>query len=450
MKNDKLLLTGSPAKKLLLFTLPILGAGLLQAMYGTVDLLVVGRFSDSAAVSAVSTGSMTMQTISGIITGLTTGCTILLGQRIGAGDEKAATRTIASSFFLFILLGIAATVAIQLCAGSIAGIMNAPSEAFGATVSYIKICGGGIFFIMLFNAFGGLFRGLGNSKTPLLLMFVACFVNIAGDLILTGIFDMGSDGTALATVAAQAVSVIVALIIVRFKGFGFKMSKKDFKPAKNETGHILLYGLPIAAQEALTGVSFMVILAILNGFGLVASAGVGVAEKICALMFLVPGSFLAAISAFTAQNVGAGRRDRAVKAVKTGMLTSLAAGLVMFAFSFFHGDILSSFFTSDAEVIAASADYLRSYSIDCVIVSINFCLMGYFNGNGKTAFVAAQGIASTFLVRIPVSYLVSRTAGVTLFEVGFATPLATVFAIAVDLIYLAVINKTEHKTKGAA
>ncbi len=429
-------------KKLLQFVLPIFGANLLQAMYGTVDLLVVGWFADASAVSAVSTGSMTMQTITGIIIGLTMGCTVLLGHNIGRRDQRGAAHTVASAAAMFIAIGLGLTVMVALCAHPLSVLMNAPQEALGQTEAYVRICGLGILCIVLFNALSGIFRGIGDSKTPLALMGIACVANIAGDLLLCGLFGMGASGAAFATVAAQGISVVCSFFIIRKRGFGIPVEKTDLRPARAEMLGILKFGLPIAAQEALTGVSFMIILAILNGFGLVASAGVGVAEKISALMFLVPGAFMSAVSAFCAQNVGAGDYGRARMAMLYGMGISFCFGVFMFISGFFFGGRLAGFFTSDRAVIGAAADYLRSYSIDCMLVSFNFCMMGYFNGCGKTGFVAAQGIASTFLVRIPVSYFVSRIAGVTLFAVGFATPAATLFAIVVDLIYLRLLERS--------
>lgn len=432
---------GSVFKKLLYFAMPIFMANLLQAMYGTVDLMIVGRFASSAEVSAVSTGSMTMQTITGIITGLTMGCTVLLGHNIGRKDEIASSRTIGSAFCLFVAVGIVLSVLMVCIANPIAKVMNAPIEALSQTAEYVWICGGGIICIVLFNAISSMFRGIGDSKTPLVLMSVACAGNVLGDLLLVGVFKMESKGAAIATISAQGLSVICAYFMIRKKGFGFTVDKENLKPAKFETRHILQYGLPIAAQETLTGVSFMVILAILNGFGLVASAGVGVAEKICALMFIVPGAIMSAISAFSAQNIGAGKPKRAKKAMYFGMVFSFGVGILMFAVSFFQGEWLASFFTTDKAVMSACANYLKSYSIDCVIVGFNFSMMGYLNGKGKTAFVATQEILSTFLVRIPVSYFMSKIEGVSLFQVGFATPLATVFAIVITVCYIVHIEK---------
>ena len=442
--TDHSLTQGAVWKRLLRFALPIMGANLLQAMYGTVDLMVVGLFSDAAHVSAVSTGSMTMQTITGIITGLTMGSTVLLGQAIGRKDGKAASRTVASSLVLFIVLGLVLSGLIVAAAAPIAAVMNAPEEAVEGTVGYIRICGAGVIAIVLFNAISGMFRGTGDSRTPLILMAIACGANIAGDLLLVGAFKMGSNGAAIATIAAQAASVGAAAFLVKKHGLGFEARKEDMRPGREETLRILRYGLPIAAQEALTGVSFMVILAILNGFGLIASAGVGVAEKLCGLMFIIPGAMMSAVSAFSAQNIGAGQEERARQGMFVSMLVSFGMGLVMFLGSFFYGAELAGLFTSDTDVCLAAADYLRSYAIDCVIVGFNFSMMGYLNGMGRTGFVALQGILSTFLVRIPVSWLMSRMENVTLFQVGFVTPLATVFAIIITVIYICRVKKREE------
>lgn len=427
---------GNVWKRLLRFAFPIMAANLLQAMYGTVDLLMVGLFSDASQVSAVSTGSMTLQTIHGIITGLTMGCTVHLGYCIGMQDHHGATRTVASALALFLVLSAVLTAGITTCSGFLTEIMNAPADATDGTADYIRICGMGIVCIVLFNAFSGMLRGVGDSVTPFILMAVACGMNILGDLVLVGALSMGSAGAAIATVAAQGISVAAAAFLICKRGTGFQVFREELHPCRKEIRYILRYGIPIAAQEALTGVSFMIILAILNTFGLTASAGVGVAEKLCGLMFIVPGAMMSAVSAFTAQNIGAGHSDRARQAMFASMIVSFAIGCVMFVLSFFWGDKLSGLFTSDRDVCLASADYLRSYAVDCLIIGFNFSMMGYLNGYGKTGFVAVQGILSTFLVRIPVSYLMSRTEGTSLFRVGFATPLATLFAIVITIVYI--------------
>jgi Na+-driven multidrug efflux pump len=276
-------------------------------------------------------------------------------------------------------------------------------------------------------------------------MIIACVANIIGDYVLVGMLGMKSAGAALATVGTQGLSVIFAAFIIYKRGFCFDAKKEDLRLTKKETMQILKFGVPIAAQDALTGVSFMAILAILNGFGVVASAGIGIAKKLCALMFIVPSSMNAAIPAFSAQNIGAGKKQRARFSMYYGILVSEIVGCIMFLTTFFHGDVLTLFFTNNPEVIAAAADYLRSYSVDCILVGISFCMMGYLNGCGKTFFVSLQGILSTFLVRIPACYLLSKVPNASLFLVGSASPLATLFAIILLVGYLVHMYKSEQK-----
>lgn len=440
---EKDLTKGNVFKTLMLFTLPILLANLLQALYGTVDMIIVGAFSTSECVSAVSTGTVTMQTIMAIVTGMAVGSTVLIGQSVGKKDLAKATKAYSSSILLFIILGLLMSLIVPFLANPIALIMNAPVEAFDQTVDYVFVCGIGMIFVVLFNAISAIFRGVGDSKTPLILMLIATVVNIILDLVFVGALELNAFGAALATILAQAVSVISSFIILKKKGLGFAMEKEHNKPHKKEILEVLKYGTPVAAQEALTGVSFMIILSILNSFGLIASAGVGIAEKLCGLIFIVPGALMSSISAFSAQNIAAKEDKRAIEGMKLGMITSVLFGLVVFAITFFGGFYLSRLFSNDADVCLASASYLKSYSIDCVIVGINFAMMGYLSGKGKTLFVSIQGILSTFLVRIPVCYFVSKIPNISLFWVGFATPAATIFAIIITTIYMLIIRKQD-------
>lgn len=434
---------GSIFKTLIGFAVPIFLAMLLQALYGMADLLIVGRFGDATGVSAVSTGSQIMHTITCIVMGLTMGTTVLLGQRMGEGDYESAARTVGSALWLFVFVGVIISALTVAFAKNMAHIMHAPQESFAKTVQYVTICGCGSIFIVLYNAVSGVFRGMGNSKLPLALVGVACVCNIIGDFVLVGILKMDTAGAAVATVSSQAISVIAAFIIVIKRGLPFPFEKRHIRLFKKEILLTLRFGMPIAAQDGLTSLSFLIILSILNGFGLVASAGVGVAEKICAVIFLVPSAVMSAIAAFAAQNIGAGRDDRAKKGMYYGMMIAFSAGVVMFFVSFFHGTYLASLFTNEIEVMEACADYLRSYSIDCLIACFVFSMMGYFNGSGRTLFVALQGIASTFLVRIPVSYFMSRIEGVSLFQIGFATPLASVFGIVLCVSYYIYCEKSK-------
>ena len=432
MKQTQDFTQGRIFAPLVRFALPVLLALFLQAMYGAVDLGIVGRFGGGLSdvyVSAVSTGSQIMHTVTIVITGLAMGLTVLVGKKIGAGQRQEAGRIIGSGICLFGVLAAAVSAAMVGLASSMARVMNAPEEAFEQTVVYITICSAGAVFIVAYNLVGSIFRGIGDSKMPLVTVAIACVLNIAGDLLLVAVFHLGAAGAAIATVFAQAVSVLLSLIIIRRRELPFTFSVRDIRPKGPYIGEILKLGVPIALQELLVSISFLAILAIVNHLGLTESAGVGVAEKMCGFLMLLPSAFMQAMSAFVAQNIGAEKPERARKALLCGIASSLAAGIVTGYFSFFHGDLLAGIFAKDADVILAAADYLKAYAIDCVLTSFLFCFIGYFNGCGNTAFVMLQGIAGAFGVRLPVSYLMSKQIPVSLFHIGLATPASTVVQI---------------------
>lgn len=266
---------------------------------------------------------------------------------------------------------------------------------------------------------------------------IACAFNVFGDLLFVAGFHLQASGAAIATVLAQALSVGICLIVVKKRGLPFPFGKKNLRFHGALTAKMLQTGFPIALQDSLVAISFLVISAIVNRLGLLASAGVGVAEKVCAFIMLVPSAFSQSLSAFVAQNVGAGKPDRAKTSMYYGMAASLAAGIVMAYAAYFHGDFFCGIFTTDMEVVREAWDYMRAYAIDTLLVSFLFCFIGYFNGNGKTAFVMAQGLIGAFGVRIPVSYVVSRSSFANLFTIGLATPASTVVQIVLCAVYYA-------------
>ena len=419
------------------FIISIFAALFLQTMYGAVDLLIVGRFGNAADVSAVSTGSQIMQVITLTITGLAMGITILIGQKLGQGKKKDAGDVVGSGISIFAVIAIILTIVFVTFAPGVASFMNAPKEAFDSTSTYIRICCAGSIFIVAYNVIGGIFRGLGDAKTPLMTVLIACIVNIVGDLVFVGYFNMASTGAAFATVLAQAVSVILSLVIIAKRGLPFEFSLKSIKFHKGLTSQIIKFGAPIALQELLVQISFLVIVMIGNSMG--------VAQKLAAFIMLVPSSFSQGVSAFVAQNYGAQKYDRAKKALIYAIGTSLCCGVCMFFLAFFKGDMLSSIFSTDHEVILAAWDYLKSYAIDCFFTAFLFCMIGFLNGCGKTTIVMIQGIVGAFFVRIPVAYVMSKIEPVSLFRVGLATPSSTIVQIVICGVYLFFLSRTLFK-----
>ena len=425
MKQENTFTDGKILKPLILFAMPVLFALFLQAMYGAVDLLIVGKFASSADVSAVSTGSQIMMTLTNLVSSFAMGTTVLLGQQIGCGDKRSGGRTVGCSIAVFAVIALFMTACLVIFAPQISHTMNAPEEAFLQTAAYVRICGCGMLVIVAYNLIGCIFRGLGDSKTPLMTVAIACVCNITGDLLLCAVFKMGTVGAAIATVFAQIISVIVSFCLIRKKELPFELHRTDIRFHGQTLKKMTSLGAPIALQDLLVSISFLIILAIVNSIGVTASAGVGVAEKVCAFIMLISSAFMQSISAFVAQNYGAGKLDRAEKALHCGAAVSFVIGVGMFFVSFFHGDALAGIFSSDTEVIAAAFDYLKAYAIDCMFTAIFFCYTGFYNGIGMTKFVMVQGIIGAFGVRVPVSYLMSLRPDTSLFLIGLATPMSS-------------------------
>lgn len=443
-KKQSDFLNGTILSPLLRFAGPVLLALFLQAMYGAVDLMVVGKFAGTADISAVSTGSQAMQLVTTMIVGLTTGVTVLLGQKIGEGRPDEGGRVIGSAICLFVCIALGLTALLVSLTSPLCSLLQAPAEAFTPTVQYVRICASGTLFIVAFNVIGSVFRGLGDSKMPLITVAIACVCNIAGDLLLVDVFQMGAAGAAWATVFAQAVSVILSMFVIARRRLPFTFSRSQLRFDRVLTSGILRLGLPIALQDVLVGISFLVILAIVNSLGLLQSAGVGIAEKVCAFVMLLPSAFSQSVSAFVAQNIGADKPERAKKALRYSVIVSLCISVFVFYFNFFHGDLLAGIFANERAVIAEAADYLKAYAIDCLLTSFLFCFVGYFSGLGKTVFVMAQGIAGAFGVRIPISFFMSKLPNVRLFYIGLATPCSTIVQVILCLFYYVYLA---HKNK---
>lgn len=435
--NQSVNLTQGPIyRSLLRFVLPVLAAMFLQSLYGGVDLFVVGRFAQTVDVSGVASGSIFIQTISMVVTSLATGVTVVIGQRIGEGKREEAGRAVTSGIVIFGVIAVVVTLIVALLPERLSAMMNAPEEAFPQTVQYIRICGIGSVFIIGYNLLGAVFRGIGDSKTPLMAVGIACVLNIIGDLIFVAGLGMGAAGAALATVIAQALSVVISLALIARKDLPFTVQK----PEKGLICEELRTGAPLGLQELLVGISFVVVQTSVNGISLTASAGVGVGEKVCAFCSIVPMGFMQAVAAFVAQNMGAQKPERAKRAAAYAMATSMAVCIVISLFTFFRGDLLAGIFESDRAVIAAAHDYLKSYAVDFILASVLFSLVGYFDGCGRTLFVMVQGLVGALLVRVPYVLTVSKLPGVSLFAVGMGTPAATTVQLLLFLVFWLVLR----------
>ncbi len=445
MTNDKADFTqGNILKKLVAFMMPILGALILQAAYGAVDLLVVGRFGSTSGLSAVSTGSQVLNLVTFVVIQFAMGITVLIARYLGEKRPERIGAVIGGGAVVFTMMSVALLIAMVGFARPISVLMQAPAEAVDLTASYVRICGAGIFFIVAYNLLSAIFRGLGDSKSPLLFVLVACIVNIIGDLVLVAGLHMDAAGAAIATVTAQALSVVFAVMLLLKKDLPFAITKKDFR-LNPQCRKFLKIGLPLALQEFLTQISFLALCAFVNRLGLEASSGYGVACKIVNFAMLVPSSLMQSMASFVSQNIGAGKKKRAKQSMFTGIGVGLAVGCVVFVLVLFKGDVLCSVFSTDAAVIQNGFAYLKGFAPETLVTAILFSMVGYFNGNNKTVWVMTQGLIQTLLVRLPLAYFMSIQPNASLTKIGLAAPVATTVGIVLNVGFFIYLNRAEQR-----
>lgn len=445
MSNTADFTQGSILKKLCRFMLPVLGALILQAAYGAVDLLVVGRFGSTSGLSAVSTGSQVLNLVTFVVTQLAMGVTVLIARYIGEKREKEIGAVLGGAAVVFTILAGCLFVLLVLFARPISVLMQAPQEALALTASYVRICGCGILFIVAYNVLSAVFRGLGDSRSPLLFVLVACLVNVAGDLVLVAGLHLDAAGAALATVLAQAVSVVCALAILCRKKLPFTFRKSDVR-LNEQCRRFLTIGLPLALQEFLTQLSFLALCAFVNRLGLAASSGYGVASKIVSFVMLVPSALMQSMASFVAQNIGADNVKRAKKSMLTGIAVGVAFGIVMFALVLLKGDVLAGLFSTDAEVVRRGFEYLRGFAPETIVTAVLFSMVGYFNGSNQTLWVMIQGLIQTLLVRLPLAYYMSIQPNASLTKIGLAAPVSTMVGIVLNVGFYIYLDRAEKKS----
>lgn len=425
-KND--LTQGSVGRNLLLFAMPYLLSCFMQTFYGMADLFVVGLYNGSETTTAVSIGSQVMHMLTVVIVGFAMGTTVRIGRSVGAKDEREVSKTVGASIVFF--TGFAAAVTVGLLAGAqgIARVMLTPAEALSETVVYLTICFAGIPFITAYNVISSIFRGAGDSRRPMYFVAVACVVNVVLDFVFIGGCGLGAAGAALGTVCGQAVSVAVSLIMMHSRDLGIHGNRKDIRADRKIIGQILKVGTPIAMQDGLIQIAFIVITVIANSRGLIVSAAVGIVEKLIGFMFLVPSAFLSAISTITAQNMGANKAERARRSLYYGLAITVGWGFLCSLYNQVLPHTLVGLFTRDGAVLAAGCEYLRSYAFDCVFAAVHFCFSGYFCGDQKSMVSFIHNITAILLVRIPGAWLASVCFPDSLYPMGWAAPLGSLLS----------------------
>ena len=437
------LTTGSVLKNVLLFSLPYLLSYFLQTLYGMADLFIIGQFEGVASTTAVSIGSQVMHMITVILVGLAMGTTVSIAQAVGADNNKESAKSVGNTVTLFMIVSIGLMAVLLLFVNPIVSIISTPEEAVQGTISYLTICFIGIPFITAYNIISSIFRGMGDSKSPMFFIAIACVTNIVLDYVFMGYFHLGPSGAALGTTISQAVSVIISLIVI-IRQKSISLSKSDFKPDGKVMGKLLTIGIPVAMQDGLIQVAFIIITIIANQRGLNDAAAVGIVEKIISFLFLVPSSMLSTVSALGAQNIGAHKPERAIKTMQYAIAIAVSFGLIVSIIIQFAAEPVVSLFTDSAEVITPGAQYIRGYIFDCIFAGIHFCFSGYFCAIGKSGLSFLHNIMAITLVRVPGVYLTSTLFPDTLLPMGLATAAGSLLSVCICVIAFIVLRRKER------
>ena len=438
---ERNLTTGSVAKNLIFFSLPYLLSYFLQTLYGMADLFIIGQYEGVASTTAVSVGSQVMHMLTVMIVGLAMGSTVSIGQAVGARDRKRAALAIGNTATLFMTLSVVLTVVLLVLVRQIVAVISTPAEAVEGTVAYLTICFIGIPLITAYNIISSVFRGMGDSKSPMYFIAVACAANITLDYLFMGALKMGPAGAALGTTLAQAISVAVSLVMVLRQKTGIALRREDLKPSRDMMGQLLSIGVTIAIQDGLIQVAFIIITIIANRRGLTDAAAVGIVEKFISFVFLVPSSMLSTVSALGAQNIGANKPERAVATLRYAVMIAAGFGVIVTILIQFIAESIVGLFTPDTAVISAGGQYLRGYIFDCIFAGIHFSFSGYFCACGKSGLSFMHNIIAVALVRVPGVYFTSKLFPATLLPMGLATAAGSLVSVIICVIAFAVISR---------
>lgn len=431
---ERNLTNGSIWGNIVSFSLPYLLSYFLQTLYGMADLYIVGQFNGTHQITAVSVGSQVMHMLTVMIVGLAMGTTVSIARAVGAGEGRRTSTIVGSTITLFMAVAVAAMALLLVCVNPIVALMSTPEAAVAGTRQYLTICFVGIPFITAYNIISSIFRGLGDSKSPMYFIAVACGANIALDYLFIGVLGMGAAGAALGTVLSQTISVLIALATIRRRRSGLRLEKSDLRLQGAVLRPILRVGVPVALQDGFIQITFIVITIIANRRGLNDAAAVGIVEKVIGMLFLVPSSMLSTVSAISAQNIGAGKHERAAKTLRCAIVICVLFGAAVVLLVQNSAESIVALFDKSPAVVLAGGQYFRGYVWDCIFAGIHFCFSGYFCAYGRSDISFVHNMISIVLVRIPGSYLMSALFVSTLLPMGFAAPAGSLLSVLICLI----------------
>ena len=429
MERD--LTTGSVFRNCIYFSLPYLLSYFMQTLYGMADLYIIAQFNGVEHITAVSIGSQVMHMLTVMIVGLAMGTTVMIGKAVGGKQPERAAVAIGNTVTLFLGVSLAFTIVLLVLVKPVVSVMSTPDEAVAGTIGYLTICFTGIPFITSYNIISSIFRGLGDTKSPMYFIAIACVCNIALDYLFIGVLHLGAAGAALGTTVAQTISVIAALIVIRKRKTGISVKRKHLRVERETMGQVLKIGIPVALQDGFIQIAFIVITVIANRRGLNDAAAVGIVEKMIGVFFLIPSSMLSTVSALSAQNIGAGKHKRATQTLWDCTMIAVVFGLIVSVFIQYFAEPVVGLFTTEEAVTILGGQYIRGYIWDCMFAGVHFCFSGYFCAYGRSGISFLHNFLSIVCVRVPGAYLASKYYPDTLFPMGLAAPAGSLLSVAI-------------------
>ncbi|MDD4189272.1 MAG: MATE family efflux transporter, partial [Eubacteriales bacterium] len=366
-----------------------------------------------------------------MVIGFSIGGSVIIAQYVGAKKQDKIKETISTLIIMLAAAAVLITATMLIISTPILHLINTPAESFSEARAYLNITIIGVIFVFLYNAMSAIMRGLGDSKTPMLFVSIACGLNIVLDLILVGVFRMAAAGAAYATIISQAVSVVLCVIRLKkynslfdFKIHSFKFNTEQFKL-------LLKIGIPNSIQNVITNISFLFLNSLANSFGVMASAAVGIVGKFNSFAIMPALAISSSISTLSAQNMGARMIERAKKTFYIGLVLSLAISIPIFLISRFFPAQILGLFDDTPEMINAGVLYMESFTYQYLLIPFLFCLNGLITGSGHTLFTAVNNVASALLLRIPLAYLLGIIFDLGIPGIAMSIPLSTFGAIIV-------------------
>ncbi len=399
--------TGLINKQLVKFLVPFLLASVLNSLYNTVDMMIIGKYVGSIGTVAVSNGGKMMDMFNSFAVGLAAGGQIYISQLVGAKKKEDINATIGTFFSGMFLFSVALAVFCIVFSGMIVSWMDTPAESHSSALAYMRITSIGLPFTFGYNAVSSVLRGMGNSRQPLLFIAIAAASNVVLDIVFIAIFDMGAAGTALATIIGQGISVVFSLVYLyrRRERFGFDFKPRSFAIDTAKLMVISKLGFPQAIRLLLISFTQLYVMKMVNAFGLVQSAAFNIGYRIINMLNICCASTRQAAGAMVGQNIGAGRQDRVVETVKWARIIAMSYAAVISALSVIFPYLLFSFFTSEAEVMAYSKTFMY---ITVFMYFLAASLMPYeavITGIGNSRLNMLNGILDGVVCRLFFCYL---------------------------------------------